>query len=273
MGINQTINSIKRRSESLCAILFYIAAGLCFFAYVGNFGGSFMPAMGTFLSMLIEVGLWLLVPVLISIRRRSVARWAFLGLSIFWVLTSIFSLLDGAGLAVEGAGGVPCSVGVFSFLIACALIVVTVLSTIAYWKKDAKLKIVSLLVYLGSLVFFLVLFALRVALAAEWNMNWSSYFGLVYSYIVIPLAMCFAAIAFWYTEKELYFAVFDKKTVKEEAPVKEEKTEKKAEKKPEVKAEDTAEKKAEKPAEKPTSETEPAAEEIAVAETEEKAEE
>ena len=281
MGINQAINSLKRRSESICAILFYIAAGLCFLAYVGSFGGSFMPVMGTLLSMLIEVGLWLLVPVLITIRRRSVARWAFLGLSIFWALTAIFTLLDGTALVVRGAGGLTCAVGVFGFLIACALIATTVLSTVAYWKKDTKLKIIALLVYVGTLVLFLVLFALRVALAAAWESTWSAYFGLVYTYLVIPFAMCFAAVAFWYSEKELYFAVFDKKAVKEEAPAEQKKAEeKKAEKpveQPTQKAEEPKEEKVEKPAKKATKKSapkaKPAEDMIAATEAEEKTEE
>ena len=248
MDLNQVINTVKRRAESIVAILFYVAAGFCFFFYVGSFNGSFMPVLGTLLSMLIEVGLWLLIPVLITIRRRSVAKWAFLGLSIFWVLTTIFSLLDSTGFAVKGAGGLACSVGVFSFFAACALIVTAVLATIAYWKKDFKLKIISLLVFLGALVFFLVLFALRVALAAKWNAAWGTYFGLIYNYLLIPFAMLFAALAFWYNESELHFAVFEKKPeAKEPAPQMDE--EKKVEEqKPEEKPEESAP--AEAPAEK-----------------------
>ena len=82
MDLNQVINAVKRRAESICQILFYIASGLCFIYYVGDFNGSFMPVMGTLISMVLEVALWLLIPVLLSIRRRSMAKWAFLGLSI-----------------------------------------------------------------------------------------------------------------------------------------------------------------------------------------------
>ena len=231
MDFNQVINTVKRRSESIAAILFYITAGFCFFFYVGNFNGSFMPVLGTLLSMVLEVGLWLLIPVLISVRRRSIAKWAFLGLSIFWVLTTIFSLLDGTGFATAGAGGLACSVGVFSFLIACALIVTAVFATIAYWKKDKKMKLVALLVFLGTLVLLLVLFALYVALYANWRAGWNRYFGLIYQYILIPVAMCFAALAFWFDEGELHFAIFEKKPaeVKEESSeVKSKKTSKKA---------------------------------------------
>ena len=212
MDLNQTINTLKRRAESICQILFYIVAGLCFIYYVGNFSGGFMPVMGTLLSMAIEVSLWLLIPVLLSVRRRSVAKWAFLGLSIFWALTTIFSLLDSAILCTTGASALSCATGVFGFLVACAMIVVSVLAPVAYWKKDSKLKIIALLVYLGTLILFLVLFSLRVALYAKWGMNWSEYFYLLYNFLVIPVAICFAALAFWFEEKELYFTVLERNT-------------------------------------------------------------
>ena len=212
MDFNQIINTVKRRSESICEILFYIAAGLCFIFYVGSFNGSFMPVMGTLISMVIEVGLWLLIPVLLSIRRRSIAKWAFLGISIYWALTTIFSMLDGTGLATTGATALSSATGVFCFIIACAMIVATVFATVAYWKKDKKMKVTALLVFIGIILLFVVLFALRVALYAKWGMGWNVYFYLIYAYVLIPVAMCFAALAFWFDEGELRFAVFEKKT-------------------------------------------------------------
>ena len=212
MDFNQVINTVKRRSESVCEALFYVVAGLCFIFYVGSFNGSFMPVMGTLLSMGLEVGLWLLIPVLLSIRRRSIAKWAFLGLSIYWALTTIFSMLDGAGLATTGATALSGATGVFCFIIACAMIVTTVFATVAYWKKDKKMKVTALLIFLGTILLFVVLFGLQVALYAKWGMAWNVYFHLVYGYLLIPVAMCFAALAFWFDEGELYFAVFEKKT-------------------------------------------------------------
>ena len=207
MDLNQVINAVKRRAESICQILFYIASGLCFIYYVGSFNGSFMPVMGTLISMVLEVALWLLIPVLLSIRRRSIAKWAFLGLSIYWALTKIFDLLQGASLATNGAGALACATGVFSFLIACAMIVMSVFAVVAYWKKDKKTKLIALAIYLCTLVLYLVLFALLTALNAGLA-GWSTYFNLLYSYIVIPFAMCFAALAFWFSESDLHFAAF-----------------------------------------------------------------
>lgn len=210
MDINEVINVVKRRAESICRILFFIVAGVCFFYYVGDFNGSFMHVLGTFISMVLEVALWLLIPVLLSIRRRSVAKWAFLGLSIFWALTTTFDLLRGAGLATAEASSLSCATGVFSFFVACAMIVMSVFAVIAYWKKDTKLKLVAFSIYLGTILLFIVLFALRVALYAKLSVDWNEYFNLLYSYLLIPIAMCFAALAFWFKESDLNFSFLDR---------------------------------------------------------------
>ena len=210
MDFNQVINAVKRRAESICRILFYIASGLCFIYYVGSFTGEFMPVMGTLISMALEVSLWLLIPVLLSIRRRSIAKWAFLGLSIFWALTTIFDLLQGTSLATSGASSLACATGVFAFFIACAMIVMSVFAVIAYWKKDSKMKLIAFAIYLGTILLFLVLFALRTALYAKWGNPWNVYFEMLCKMIVIPFAMGFAALAFWFGESELHFTAFDR---------------------------------------------------------------
>ena len=219
MDLNQVINEIKRRSESICQILFYIISGFCFIFYVGNFNGGFMPVIGTLISMILEVALWLLIPVLLSIRRRSMAKWAFLGLSIYWTLTTIFQLLQGAGLATAFASSLACATGAFSFIIACAMITMSVFAVIAYWKKDTKMKLIALAIYLGTLLFFLIYFALRVALEAKWGTAWNEYLGLIYSCILIPFAMLFAALSFWFNEEELHFAAFEKKRTSVATPM------------------------------------------------------
>jgi len=210
MKLNQIIFTIKRRSESISKFFFYIAAALCFFFYVGNFNGGFMPVMGTLIAMTLEVALWLLIPILLSIRRRNIAKWAFLGLSIYWALTTIFSLLDGAALANPFASALACATGVFSFFVACAMIVVSVFAVIGYWKRSVKMKQIALAIYCGTLLLFLVLFSLSVALRAEWGAGWNTYFGLLYKYIAIPFAMCFAALAFWFNESDVCFPIFEK---------------------------------------------------------------
>ena len=74
------------------------------------------------------------------------------------------------------------------------------------------MKVTALLIFIGIILLFVVLFALRVALYAKWSMGWNVYFYLIYAYVLIPVAMCFAALAFWFNEGELHFAAFEKKT-------------------------------------------------------------
>ena len=138
----------------------------------------------------------------IMLKRRSYARWGALAVGLYWLITSLFSLLDRTALARKGLSDLAISIGVFSFLTACALIVMTAVALTALTRKDAKLKFISLLIYGGTLIFYIVLFCLSVAISAKWDDGWTAYFEHICNYLVLPFAMGFVAIAFGFKEEE-----------------------------------------------------------------------
>ena len=219
--MNVFMGKIKRTSEYVAMVLFFVAAFFSLLYYIGNFDAEFMPVIGNLFAMVLQLGIWLVVPVCIVMKRRSYARWAALAVALYWFITTLFSLLRDTALARGGLPALTISVGVFSFLTACALIVMTAFALTALTRKDGKIKMVAACVYAGALVFYLVLFALRVALAAKGASGWSVYFELICDYLVIPLAMFFIAIAFGFKEEEFVLPC-KKKTVTapkaEEAP-------------------------------------------------------
>ena len=198
----EIMNALKKRAESICTILFYAASALCFFYYVGNFGGDFMPVMGNLFALFLEVGLWLVIPLLLTLRKRSIAKWAFLGISIYWLLTTLFNLLGHTGFAGSGKSALSCAIGVFAFLLASDLIVMAVMGVLSVLKKERKWKRIALFVYVGALLFFLVTFSLLTAYYANRRVDWNEYFYLLYVYLALPFAMIFAAIAFWFDGNE-----------------------------------------------------------------------
>lgn len=200
--MNVFMGKIKRTSEYVAMVLFFVAAFFSLLYYIGNFDAEFMPVIGNLFAMVLQLGIWLVVPVCIVMKRRSYARWAALAVALYWFITTLFSLLRDTALARGGLPALTISVGVFSFLTACALIVMTAFALTALTRKDGKIKMVAACVYAGALVFYLVLFALRVALAAKGASGWSVYFELICDYLVIPLAMFFIAIAFGFKEEE-----------------------------------------------------------------------
>ena len=166
-----------------------------------------MPAMGNLISLVLEVCIWLAIPVLLKIQKREVAKWSFLGISIYWLLTTVFNLLDQTGFAGAGRSALSCAIGVFVFLLAAALIAVAGFAVVNLMKKEKKWKKLSLSIYLGCLLIFVLLFALFVAYFAKWGAGWSEYFYLLYTFLALPFAMLFAAIVFWFDGNE-----FDKTT-------------------------------------------------------------
>lgn len=227
--MNVFMGKIKRTSEFVAMILFFVASFFALLYYIGNFDADFMPVIGNLFSMILQVGIWLVIPFCIVMKRRSYARWAALGVALYWLITTLFSLLSATGLASSGNPALTISVGVFSFLTACALIVMICFALTALTRKSGKIKMTAACIYAGALVLYLVLFSLRVALAAKWGVGWSAYFELICDYLVIPFAMFFIAVAFGFKEEEFVFpckkkttpCMVDSDPFEEEAPVQE----------------------------------------------------
>ena len=220
--MNVFLGKVKRTSEFIAMILFFVAAFFSLLFYIGNFDGDFMPVIANLFSMVLQVGMWLAIPLCIVMKRRSYARWAALAVSLYWLITTLFALLDNTAMASGDFPALMISAGVFSFLTACALIVMTVFALIALTRKSGKIKMIAACIYVGALVFYLVLFALNVALAAKWNSGWNTYFRLLCDDLVIPFAMLFIAVAFGFREEEFVFPCKKKSApASEEAPASE----------------------------------------------------
>ena len=202
--MEEIFREIKKKSELITMILFYLAAALCLAVYIGNFGGGFLPVMGNLITMILRVAILLVVPVLLSMRKKEEAKIAFLGVSAFWLLTTVFDMLADAGIVRKGATSLAVAMGTFGFLIALALIVTTVFAVLFKWKNSLKWKVLSLGVFCVSLLFFIVFFSLWTAMYADWGFAvWSDYVGFIYSFLIVPVAMLFGAINFWFDGSEV----------------------------------------------------------------------
>ena len=211
--MNIFMGKLKRMSEYVAMILFFVAAFFSLLFYIGNFDGAFMPVIGNLFKMCLQVGIWLIIPLCIVMKRRSYARWATVAVSLYWLITTLFTLLDTTAMAVGANPPLTISVGVFAFLVACALIVMTSFALASVVRKNAKLKLIAFLIYVGALLLFLVLFSLGTAVAAEWGFGWNTYFSLICDYLLIPFAMGFIAITFGFREEEFFIPWIKEKKV------------------------------------------------------------
>ena len=201
--MNNFFVMMKKFSKEIATYALYVAAAFCLLYHVGNFGEAFLPVMGNLVLLLVEVALWGLLPILLSIGKHSVAKGAYRPIFAFWLLSTIFAYLEECTLIGKGSGGVATSMGVFELLIACAFVVIAVFSVLALAQEKPEWKKVVFFVFLGCLFLYLIVFSLRIALFAKAKMPWNSYFEVLYKYFVLPFAMFFLTIHFEFSLDEM----------------------------------------------------------------------
>ena len=200
--MNAFLGKVKRTSEFVAMILFFVASFFALLYYIGNFGNDFMPVIGNLFSMLLEVGIWLIVPLLILLKKRRFAKWASLAVAAYWLISTLFSLFRDMAMARSGGTGLAISIGIFSFLAASSLVVAAVFAVLSVSREKPRMKIPALGAYGTLLTFYFVLFSLWTADYATMGAGWNEYFSLVYSYLIVPFAILFIGIAFGFKEEE-----------------------------------------------------------------------
>ena len=194
---------MRKFSKEIAMYLLYATGLFCLLFYAGSFGGSFLPVIGNLFSMILEIGLWLLVPILLTMGKNTAAKYTMCPVIAYWTISTIFTFLDECtGI---GAGSAPTAIamGVFELFIACALVVIVALAVIAIVKKDTFFKRICMFIFLGVLVFYLVAFSLRTAVYARWGAAWNNYFGVIYRFLALPFAMFFLLLHFEFTLDEM----------------------------------------------------------------------
>jgi len=191
--------TLRKFSKESAMYLLYATCFFCLLFYVGNFGGSFISVLGNLFLMVVEIALWLAIPVLLSIGKQEMAKSTMRPIFTFWLLYTVFSYLTDCTQIVAGLSGTMIAMGVFEFLFAGALIVIAALTIVASLKKDLKYKKIALLIFAAAMVADIVLFSLRVAVYAEMRMRWHLYLEAIYKYLTLPFGMFFAGLHFEFT--------------------------------------------------------------------------
>jgi len=209
--MNSIFIGMKKFSKEIAMYLLYATGLFCLLFYAGNFGGSFLPVMGNLFLMILEIALWILVPILLTMGKNTAAKYTMCPVISYWTISTIFSFLGDCTGIGAGAPALTTALGVFELFIACALVVIVALAVISIVKKDACYKRVSMFIFIGVLVFYLVAFSLRTAVYAKWGMAWNDYFEVIYRYLSLPFAMFFMLLHFEFTLDEM--KIFKEKSV------------------------------------------------------------
>ena len=221
--MNRFFVTLRKYSREAALYLLYATGAFCFIYYVGNFGGGFLSVMGNLFLMFAEIALWISVPILLSMGKKATAKSALRPVFTFWLLYTVFTYLDECrGIAPAFSTGVTIAMGVFELLLACALLVIAVLTVLASLRKEQKMKKVALLIFTACLIVYLVVFALRVAVYAEIGAGWSDYFGVIYQFLTLPFGMYFLAQNSEFTLDDMHLFEEKAATSKQDAPADEE---------------------------------------------------
>ena len=195
--MNALFIGMRKLSKELATYLLFATGVFCLLFYVGNFGGGFLPVMGNLFLMILEIALWIVIPVLLTVGKNDLAKKALRPIFSFWLIHTVYTFLtdctQGGGWALADA------LCVFELLIACAFIVMAVFTVLSYVRKDMRLKKIAFLIFVGCLVFYLVVFSLRVVVYAQMGVGWNAYFEAIYNYLSLPFGMFFLAQHFEFT--------------------------------------------------------------------------
>lgn len=199
--MNKFFEKIKKPASLITIILFLLVATMQIVFVAGNFNGVFLPVVGNIFYLIIIASLWASVPLFLLLKKKKFADFSFFALTAYWLISSLLSLFsdmsigDGLDIAIATA--------VFSFLVACVLLATAVFFGIGCLKNNNKMKLLGLLIFLGGLTFYFVLFGLWTGLYAEYApwANWNVYVGFVIDYFLIPCAMFFAFLAFFFNKQ------------------------------------------------------------------------
>lgn len=259
------LSPLKKALKLIAIIAFFVAAGCNLLSSFGNFPGDFFGVIGILFEMVFYVGLIVIIPVLLLVKKEGLAKKFFILFVSFWFVRTIISYFgDFSNVAYFPALFIVAYV--FEFLIAIALLFGFVLLVIDEFSegKEKKFGSIAALLFIGAFaLYFFVLLFLIIGYAVN-GAPWTMYFDL-FSDLAI-----FAAL----TAAYLYFAdlKIEAPEKKEEAAVssdKAEATEETAEEPEAAEEPETAEEAAEEPETVEEAAEEPEAAEETAEETEE----
>lgn len=196
MGKIDSIVAIVAKKSKLLAIIFMFAAtAFSLIVYAAGIGGAFMPVVGGLLLFLFQIALVGVIPVLLVLKKDELIKYALVPIFSYWLISSIYSFLGNSDLIAKGYAGVTIAMALFQFFIALAQLAVIAFMIVYLFKKEKKWAQIAFCILVGSLVFYLVEWALSLGMYAKYDAAWTNYFYAFYAYIFLPAGMVFVLLS------------------------------------------------------------------------------
>lgn len=196
--MDKIINVLHSKSKLLTIVFLLAAAGVSLIVDAAGFPNGFMPVVGSLLHLLLDVIIWGIVPVLFLLKKDSLAKCALIPIASFWLIQSIYSGLDSSFVVTDGYSGLTIAAGLFAFFFGLTILAAVVLGILYAFTRKRMLMQVAFAVVAGGIVFALVAWALRLAVNAKFDADWTDYLDVFLQYIFLPLGFWFATFYYVY---------------------------------------------------------------------------
>ena len=193
--MDKIITIVTKPAKMIAMILLFAAAGFGLIVNASDLGGGFMPVVGGLLFLLFDLVIWASIPTLYALKKDYLVKYALAIVLGYWAISFIYSGLQGAFVATKGYAGLTIASGLFRFFIALILLGCAAMLILYVIKKDKKFLQISVCAFAGSLLFFFVLWAIRLAAYVEWEYDWADYFDLFRTCLFAPIGLVFAVFA------------------------------------------------------------------------------
>ena len=187
--MNKIVTLVSKKSDFIGMILLFAAAGFVAITDIAGIGGGFMPVVGNLLIFFFDLVLLGAVPLLLALKKQQYVKYALAPLACYWMISSVLTYLGYADNATAGMSQLSITTGVFGFFIGCALLASLILAFIYGLKKSNKCLQVAYVVLVASLLFFLLVWVLRLAMYAKYDLGWDSYIGAFAHYLFLPAGL------------------------------------------------------------------------------------
>ena len=206
------LRNLKKPAWLIAVCTLSFSAFCTLLAYVGNFGGGFMPVIGNLIDMILFLGIIGGLLFFLITKKTELFRYFFFLYFAYWILSTIHNGLNMADFAVQGVDGIIVAYAVFEFLAALGLLAAFVLFVFIKLTKKTQLKPIILWIMLGTCAMYFLVMILYIATAAKAGWHWTSYFQ-AFNTFALPVGMTFAYVA---------LQALSAPAAPEEAPAKEE---------------------------------------------------
>ena len=188
---------LTKASRIIFIIGAFVYAALYATFHAGGMGNTFMSVLVGLIYLIVGTGLLVAAPLLLLFKRDEAAKYVYLVLLGYWLLSTVQTYLNQADIASNSNDALTVVIGIFSFILGLALVGIIVLVALEYFISKSFFRFISFLIFVGVVGFALVTAILLIVQYARYNAGWTTYVSVIMNYFIAPATLCFGYLHFF----------------------------------------------------------------------------